>query len=750
VRTYRTPRETAIQQKLSFLEWAYVAEVKGRHYRLVRDPNLSLDRRFSPEAEDLGWVHERFLLLWGRALRTCNGGRLEKKALIVNTVKAARDISLLRLTQNSVQFYRHPNRQAEAANGQQAQLFQFFFIYKREGNSVLLGLRPGISYSPISLEREVADNLLGWVDSDRLVDWDHRIAVEPNAQQPACELRKQQAKSKASVFVGKGAAQQYLSSGQADPTQLLWNNDTYCERPIPDWRRFPVLDGKYAEPVLKVGLMGEVKSSQGSLNQEEIADIRNRLSRVQRSIRNLDMVFVIDATRSMEVHFQAIRLAIIAFQQKLEADTRFQNIRFRFGAVGFRDEKDGRDLVEVHRLGTIESFLNFLRNLKARSAANDDIPEAVNYGLNQAFISTGMVQDHNNVIILVGDVGNHRRSDRSQVSGQTIVKQMVKFHANLLAFQVDHPAQPADRYAYESFVSDLRLIIENSVAANYRNKITQSPFLKSNWREPILSQEGNFWLSKGDLTGLVYDCPAGESLPPNTLGRYLEELLLEYVDGSEYLVEVLNKGIDQGQDIDELLERRIPSASSRYTSPFRESVYRYLEEVGVQPERVQLLKGEAFQLFTEAYAANGSAGAPLFSPVLLVSKLEFGRLVASLKKLTAQSNTNEELRLNLINTWKELLKNSVGDLPDAEIEDMTFKELTEKVYGLPATNNLLDRRLKELANKRKVSDAELNFYVNQIATKYNQLYRIFNENTGKYAFLSNDISYYWIDQSLLP
>jgi len=139
----------------------------------------------------------------------------------------------------------------------------------------------------------------------------------------------------------------------------------------------------------------------------------------------------------------------------------------------------------------------------------------------------------------------------------------------------------------------------------------------------------------------------------------------------------------------------------------------------------------------------------LWQRVLFVSRSELGDLINIMDKLSSAKSGNRRQKLK--DTWIEILKDHVGDVNEEELEDMTFEEIYEKIFGLPGTSELLkDTKLKYLTNRGVVSDDEIERYSFRIDSKYDKLHSIFNEDNYIYSFRSNEIVYYWLPEDLIP
>jgi hypothetical protein len=739
-----------LMESLGFMESFYVADERGGWIQLAKDPEIDFRGRFSEKAVNYGWVKKQHMLLWQHCLVACQSGRLNKKAMILNTVASLQEKSPQQLAgelaSNALHFADAPETKNPAfLSSRVSGLFQVYFIYKEEGDALLLGKN-----ARVSDPAQVQANVWGWVPKERVVLWDQRVALEPNWAEAAAAERQQSGKGL--IFTDESSAAAYQGGQAPPPKTVLWDSDPLAERNVGEWRRFPVLNNNYQNGIARIGLMGDINAEHGVMTSEVFAKVQDGLSQAKSELRNIDIVFVVDATSSMGPYLPPVSEAITKSMSRIEA--REDKNTYRFGAVAYRDTDEGKRKLEVKSLNSDgKAVSRFLEGVEAKDLVDIDAPEAMYYGLKNALFSTGMSKAHTNIIILVGDAGNHSRQDLTFVDLRELIIQLSDYNSHMLVFQARH----SDSHpTYDDFIRQNKHLIQN-IAFKANEKIEAATQLKVDF--PIFKEEGQTLRIQGAMAGAIRSCPKNSKLDPAYLSREIEKIidmtgqhLNKILGGAEQMfndgasMESVVKNLEQGE-----LNREAPS-ENQYVSSFTPAILLYLANSGLGPEEINMVTSQSFQMFIPAYAPLKREGQqyPLFNPVLFLSRRELSDLISQIDQFL-DAPTNEARRKKMQEAWVELLRAHVGNLATSELEEMTMEEISERVFGLPSTSELIkDVRLRDLADKRKFPDETFNRYDQEMRAKKSKLERIFNQNNYPYSFQSNDISYYWIEQDLLP
>jgi len=486
---------------LAFLEAGYVVDVKGEYMHLYTDPEISVRGGLSAKAKEIGWVHKDKVLMWTHCLMHPN--KVARKSMILNQVSSNGASSVTELKAQVLRFATNPQR--SVVSDRESRLFEIFYVYKEEGNSLLLGQ----GYSCAGTEK-VKQTILGWVPKSRVVPWDYRIATEPNWYHEGAEERKKKGKS-AQVFRTKEDAQKYKRNESA---AAYWKADTYGNRPSGYWRRFPIL-GK-TDDIWKVGLMGSVKTSTGlAVNNVKLME---KITELEKRKRKINIAFVVDGTQSMGNYFKATTQAIQNAVNELSVMYGKQNQNtLRYGAVVFRDYAEKDRKIELRSLtSNPNQIISFLNAIEAKDYFDRDKPEALYYGLKNTLEHIGFKENEANFIILIGDVGTHNRLDPTQVSEKTLQDLLVKYSCNVIAFQANRASHPT----YEDFLNQTKRLILATAKKKYADSKGVMNLTKLQSPLPSWQSFGNsYYLNQGAIYGKILYPNKGMSLSPSKLSK---------------------------------------------------------------------------------------------------------------------------------------------------------------------------------------------------------------------------------------
>lgn len=744
--TYAAPKGGQALKKINFGEVLAVVAESGPMIHVVKDPKVNYRGKLSEEAVEYGWVKKSEVLLWENCLVNRDQGNLYRKAMMLNTVSSLKQVNQLSQTKAQVAFFYNP--QLTQATGVSSSLFEIFFVYKIDPThkSALLGRSSSFSKGDQS-------NILGWVPLDRIVNWDQRIALEPNWV-AAAAVERQQKQAPARFFLDFPSADQYRANRKVNAQTLLWDDDPYAQRRIGNYRRFPVISGKFSDGVVRVGVMGDINAAHAKVTADQMATLQRQYTQAKSEARQIDILFVVDASKSMEPYFNPISEAIGNAMAEIQNEPGDKN-QYRFGAVAYRDFAEGKYAVETRPLTEdVRSVRAFLDKVPTESSTKNhkdtDMPEALYYGLENGLRGTGMNSQHTNIVVLVGDCGNHNRDDRTQVSREAIVRLLNQYYCNMLVFQANRGADPA----YASFIDQTRSLVRDVAEDKFRqlrNESQASDFKLSFPELRMESGNNNFYrLEGGPLAGAVLSPPANQSLDPMQLQTEIQRLIRDLRGSHNQVMDALETLVMSGEDFSTILETTPPSESP-YVSAFPASILLFLHRNGFNTDELRLITSKSFQLFTEGYAPISTAGIeePLFQPVLLVSLRELADLIQEMESLTIAPDVSER-REKMREAWLTLLRTHIGNVSEAEMDQWSMEEVTEKVFGLPTTSPMGGMALKDLVDEAVVDDFMLNDYIRDIYNKTKTLNRIFNQTDYEYNFISNDITYFWIEQALLP
>jgi len=164
---------------------------------------------------------------------------------------------------------------------------------------------------------------------------------------------------------------------------------------------------------------------------------------------NVDVVFVIDTTRSMQPFIDMTREAVIGMTNRLAEDA---ERRFRFGLVTFRDSTEVIPQIEyvtrVHtpKLIDARSLVDRLEQARATEVGSLDYAEEVFAGVDVAMRSSWR-EGALRLMILIGDASSHPKGHRQNVTGKDEVdlrRELDDAQIHLLAIHLQDPRATED------------------------------------------------------------------------------------------------------------------------------------------------------------------------------------------------------------------------------------------------------------------------------------------------------------------
>jgi Mg-chelatase subunit ChlD len=392
---------------------------------------------------DVAWMHRDEVLASPQCLKD-DRHKTWRKALVVNNILSD---APGRLEFATIPLHSGPG--PEHSTHAEANLFEVRFVFKTLRVTRRLEDGTGVSRNYYLLGREdrwhqgnVGRVLEGWVDEDLVIEWNHRLAVEFDK---ATFARRQPAR----VF--KDA--QALLADAADPNRESPPGLVAVEYSNQPWdhdiSRFPVLDhgasrvARDGQPrevrYYKVGYVGEVVDRDRKVMRREdvaAADVGS----IAAATRMLDILFVIDATRSMQPFFPAVKQAVSQFVQGASWEDRHASpeYRTRFAIAVYRDFSEGDAFFEMvlEPTDNLSSVHRALESIDAFSSSTDaDLSEAVYEGLALGMDGMRFRRGSTRALVLLGDHGNRPQTDR--FDARDVARRLLAHRVALHAVQVN-------------------------------------------------------------------------------------------------------------------------------------------------------------------------------------------------------------------------------------------------------------------------------------------------------------------------
>ncbi|MFA6715365.1 MAG: vWA domain-containing protein, partial [Victivallaceae bacterium] len=370
-----------------------------------------------------GWVDADNVFTGIMAMRTPQN--IFRKALIINRLSEKGSRRKHRLDVADV--YAAPSFNSEKIK--RLGLFNFYFTWQVHKNAkgevfYLLGTR-----SALPDERYPEGSILGWVCKDRILDWNTRQAIQFYKENLA--QRKQPVK----IFQTRKELNNW-QQGLKTKEEPMAIEDVSVKSWQPEWTRFPLLNvdetdlGNDKSGIQQIGYIGDqldVTSGKMIGGRGQVASRQQRLERLKQQIRNIDIVFAIDATGSMFKFYQFISKGLTEtmteISNKYGVKASIDRPNIRFAVIFYRDYYDKQNGIDrtfkvLPLTDDLKKALNYLSSeqvLPGQGVNPDnksELTEAVFYsvynGLEQLNFNKGSFRQ----LILVGDFGNHSPDPR--------------------------------------------------------------------------------------------------------------------------------------------------------------------------------------------------------------------------------------------------------------------------------------------------------------------------------------------------
>jgi hypothetical protein len=628
--------------------------------------------------------------------------------------------------------------------------------------SVLVGLADRIAgFSDIN------EVVKGWVPSDRVTFWLSRVAVEMNSDEEAVKERKFN-ETPVLIFGGTVDGMKYAKSYQErkikakSAKNYTFKGNYSTKRKIGTWMRFPVLKDLKNEKIYELGVMGEITNNLGDviIERDTFANIMKIYQEKIKGLRNVNIVFVIDGTTSMQPYFTALSSALEDIISKIGVLAPLNKLRF--GATVYRDAAEGSRLIENSPVSEDKKqLINFLRHVQAKDIYDKDKPEAVFYGLKSALMSQFKSKDETNILILIGDAGNHAQTSKTKVDPNILSKLIEEYKCAFLSYQVHNDGDPT----YTDFQNQIKNIIKTAADELYNKEKESFASTGISYPPPKFTevQKNILRLDNYPPMAVMVNSPVGGTIEPDLLRSEIDELITFSQNYLEKRISYFENIIRQGKTTTDIEKVKILHKSggsinskeeNKYVSSYAPGILDMLYSLGVDGQTLKKLSQEKFQLYTKGYAPKIIFGEnnPLFKRTLLLTQQELYEIIINLEKLYDAFNSDDR-RTALVNSWLELLRKYYGNKDEVNLKRMNLGEIQEKVLGIKSEkgNTLIYRyTLEDLMDPSVVSDKEIQNYRLKISKKYKMLKYIAENPKYDYQFYSNGVTYYWLIEDYLP
>ena len=687
--------KTAAGGKLDFMQPMYVVDESETSIKIIDLDDADLSGNLKDGAANKAkWVSKDNMLLWRNCLKTRDvnlpefkDGIFNKKAMVLNIISGTQKV--IRVPE----YYAHPRcNPGDSINS--ALVYQINYVYKETPMAYLLADVPEI----VDVNRD-RSRIKGWVLKTQTTAWNHRLAFEVNWDAKAVAERK-----------AKGIKAVITDQKHGGATIYQEDKNYYTKRDIGEVDRFPVLD--VYNGVSKVGVIGDLRSQEGnSLSSSEFANIKHVIDSMSGSLRNINVIFVIDATSSMVPYSRSIQDALKRTMRDL---LKSQN-NYRFGVLLYRDASEGKSNT-IHFSRDLTSNYEGVNSFLSRymtptfNRCNNDPEEAVFYGMKKAVERFDPPTGESNFMILIGDAGNHNRTTYVDCNGQTnedltnvsedeLADLMVKKNINLFAYQVHHQVALDVKPAYDAFRTQVKSLLTKMA-------IKQTPTSTGLTAEQILKTNGDVVEIKPDLgiPGYFKMAPDGGSIHPTVLSKDIGTGLMAIDEKVNYHLE----------GISEYLNGKVNGDHAKELAGFIQK----LEENNISADQLDVVFQKNGQIYNIGYAERFKNGMknPVYQDVLLMSREDLYAIKRSLERLIPTDDlalSPNDSRSFIVYGWGEILVDILGYFPEVNeaIDTLSLYTLSAILTGWGGKEKYKDIKLIDVTSPDIFPDVMLYEYL---------------------------------------
>ncbi len=763
--TYKDANESG--EKLSFLKFgevAYVIEEK-QDLVLLAKGSIDRDRARIRNAQILGWVNKNKILLWSKSLSDQKSKILVKAFLFYK----AKDLGGVNKDGNlkQIKFYSSPdgtNKTVDKA------LYSAFFVYKQEGDRFLLGANNFITDGS-------KETILGWVDKSKVTTWNTRLVLEPNYDEAAYNERKNNKALEIKGFEGLASATNCYKGDCS--AKSLWNNDPvgldgiYLDktkrRHKGEFFRFPVLG--VSKTYYYTASVNEIKAEQGgSIDEPTFSEFESDLKDLGEKRENLNIIFLVEATRGLTAYKNAILDAIGTADYGQES---FVNPKY--GVVLYRDIKtsaEGSYDCKVKKLtGNRDEVVKFVNDDPFfQEVADVDEYTTMRYGMLQALKAGGFSTSSQNLLVVIGNGADFyfdgarqtvAKNDPDQkkylVPLDTIENQLKKLKVSMLFMQPNSQ----DRRFSQKFLSDARGFIVESSNGIYEQYFSQYQTLKPGAKASapempdLESSASQSYILKNGVQIAEIHKSLNTPLSGSYIAQQTKEAAKQLVDKTDKLYQQLNEIIKKGKPIDEVLGKGMewsPEIIDAITQGVAKNKNLSKKEI------MDVLIKEKIKLHNEIYVPKTINGATndLYKYGVFMAFEELQEYIGYINNLKrSMAGTADTQREALYGTMENLVRQLSGETSMNAVQNFTMDDIRLMLSGISDDSGFkLDGQfqfsLGNIRDKRIVKDNVLHELSLTYTEKHSKLSAIAKQAKNyEFAYSIEDAIYFWIPAELL-
>lgn len=760
---YDKPDGEKLNLMLDFREYAWVVDEKNGWLEIVTNARIIGKRVYTCPNSKIGWINKKNLLQWSECLKDENTN-ISRKAFLLNTIEKMQQLLAAGESQ-FVDVFDGPTSSNKIAV---ENIYSVFFVYKREGNRLLLGLNDSYNFN------NVEDNIVGWVDDYRVVNWNQRLALECNWDLHEFQLRKEDESKQIKGYKDAVSADGASKVGPENyKSAVLWDNDPVKlpdyllaeenpRRVVGEVFRFPVFEMN-KDGYIRSGALARIPTRNPNAiysgdTEESTMIAFNKIAKDFRHKRdNLNVFFLVEATREM----QNYRMAIIRAIDRMDLDIP-PGVNVRYGIAVYRDAENKIDKrhYNIRRLTSRkEEIIQFLNSEVFDQGSNADKWTNLRWAINETLIRGSFPADDHNLLVTIGshaDLSYSRSRSRLADEDDIIIgneytklgRRISDLNMNISFIQVYND----DGNVYSKFADEARAIIVENTNNTYASL---SPKLISNFdlSPPLVPRlnNTNHLEFDGFIWGHIVRPPKGEFLSSQEITSSMRNIIMKQYHRNDAQFEQ-SSALSAGNGID-------GDSGEGFSPIIWEKINKHLEKNEIPDGDLSNLFDEKIRFYTSVFLPVNIPGLKVpYRTVVFMPSNELYQYLRKLSDLNDNLHNQDQMRSRFFELVVEQMRQLTGDqLSQKEIENASIDDFRKLLAGLALDSGFdleesIGVQIKDIKDSRRFSDYKLSVMAERLSEKLENLQRIYRNPEVyefSYSVLDNENVYYWLPTDIL-
>ena len=417
--SYQNPGGKVKFKDLDFLQAFFVIKEKGDYLCLVKyDPEIVENDLFRSKiknrkkAEYYGWIHKSRLLLTKQSVTDIATGFKNKQVSIITDTTSVIDPKLY-FIQDAIRIFKDPNLFVENGN---IPFYEIVYTLKLSQDREKALVARKTIVSPDNAQSDI----LGWVHVSLIQNVGQVLHVDFNSIPSDSLLFKENTRENF-LTVSSWGIEESIGISTRNPALKYNPVMSYCKNDS-------ILNFKTGVPLPVVD-----QSDNYVFNVNGNKIMYPRFRELEKELRKLNIVFVFEGQQQVFTNYPSIVSAIQNLQPRFEEENDI--FQYKFGAVwAYQEKSPGASELVVHSTDLTGNYMELVdRLISMADSLKSYEPIALQHtwnGLQKAVSMVEPYRNETNILVVIGENGPNEWADAS------LVQRMADANCRLLGYQM--------------------------------------------------------------------------------------------------------------------------------------------------------------------------------------------------------------------------------------------------------------------------------------------------------------------------